>query len=91
VYQKKDPFSTTISCLKPTAPNWPKPYQKTVLIKQTRYWPPVDELAETDQLSNQDGAGVDQALVYLFRVDHPAKELVEAGRPIPIHKEGFKY
>ena len=40
---------------------------------------------------NQGVAGVDQALVYLFRVDHPAKELVEAGRPIPIHKEGFKY
>ena len=39
---------------------------------------------------NQGGDGVDQALVYLFRVDHPAKELVEAGRPIPIHKEWFK-
>ena len=24
---------------------------------------------------NQGGAGVDQAVVYLFRVDHPAKEL----------------
>ena len=33
---------------------------------------------------------MDQALVYLFRVDHQAKELVEAGRPIPIHKEWFK-
>ena len=29
---------------------------------------------------NQDGAGVDHAVVYLFRVDHPAKELVEASR-----------
>ena len=29
---------------------------------------------------NQDGAGVDQAVVYLFRVDPQAKELVEAGR-----------
>ena len=44
------------------------------------YWPPVNELAETDPLSNQDSAGVDQAVVYLSRVDHPAKELVEAGR-----------
>ena len=50
------------------------------MIKQTRYCPPVDELAETDQLSNQDSAGVDQAIVYLFRVDHQAKELVEASR-----------
>ena len=50
-----------------------------------------NELAETDPLSNQDGAGVDQAVIYLFRVDHRAKELVEAGRPIPIHKEGLKY
>jgi len=30
---------------------------------------------------------VDQALVYL---DHQAKELVEAGRPIPIHKEDLE-
>ena len=29
---------------------------------------------------NQGGAGVDQAVVYLFRVDHQAKELVEASR-----------
>jgi len=29
---------------------------------------------------NQDGAGVDHAVVYLFRVDHQAKELVEASR-----------
>ena len=29
---------------------------------------------------NQDGAGVDQAVVYLFRVDHQAKEFVEASR-----------
>ena len=42
--------------------------------------PHVNELAETDPLSNPDGAGVDQAAAYLFRVDHPAKELVEAGR-----------
>ena len=27
---------------------------------------------------NQGGAGVDHAIVYLFRVDHQAKELVEA-------------
>ena len=33
---------------------------------------------------------MDQAAVDLFRVDHRAKELVEAGRPIPIHKEWFK-
>ena len=55
------------------------------------YWPDVDELAETDPLSNQGSAGVDQAVIYLFRVDHWAKELVEAGRPILIHKEGLKY
>ena len=29
---------------------------------------------------NQGGAGVDHAIVYLFRVDHQAKELVEASR-----------
>ncbi|MDP6752019.1 MAG: hypothetical protein QGH37_34375 [Candidatus Poribacteria bacterium] len=29
---------------------------------------------------NQGGAGVDRAIVYLFRVDHQAKELVEASR-----------
>ena len=29
---------------------------------------------------NQDGVGVDHAVVYLFRVDHQAKELVEASR-----------
>ena len=29
---------------------------------------------------NQGGAGVDHAIVYLFRVDHQAKELVEALR-----------
>jgi len=29
---------------------------------------------------NQGGAGVDHAVVYLFRVDHQAKELVEASR-----------
>ena len=29
---------------------------------------------------NQDGAGVDHAAVYLFRVDHQAKELVETAR-----------
>ena len=29
---------------------------------------------------NQGGAGVDQAVVYLFRVDHQAKELVEYSR-----------
>ena len=29
---------------------------------------------------NQDGAGVDHAVVYLFRVDLQAKELVEASR-----------
>jgi hypothetical protein len=29
---------------------------------------------------NQSGAGVDHAVVYLFRVDHQAKELVEASR-----------
>ena len=39
----------------------------------------MNELAETDPLSNPDGAGVDQAVVYLFCVDHPAKKLVEAG------------
>ena len=80
MYQKKDRYSDTFSCLKQTANIRPKPYQKTVLIKQTRYWPPVDELAETDPLSNQDSAGADQAVIYLFPVDHPAKELVEAGR-----------
>ena len=50
------------------------------MIKQTRYRPRVNELAETSPLSNPDGAGVDQAVVYLFRVDHPAKELVESSR-----------
>ena len=40
---------------------------------------------ETTQTSgtvtwNQGGAGVDQAVVYLFRVDHQAKELVESSR-----------
>ena len=29
---------------------------------------------------NQGGAGVDHAIVYLFRVDHQAKELVETSR-----------
>ena len=29
---------------------------------------------------NQGGTGVDHAIVYLFRVDHKAKELVEASR-----------
>ena len=29
---------------------------------------------------NQGGAGVDHAVVYLFRVDHQAKELVETSR-----------
>ena len=29
---------------------------------------------------NQDGAGVDHPVVYLFRVDRQAKELVEASR-----------
>jgi len=29
---------------------------------------------------NQDGVGVDHAAVYLFRVDHQAKELVESSR-----------
>ena len=29
---------------------------------------------------NQGGAGVGRAIVYLFRVDHQAKELVEASR-----------
>ena len=29
---------------------------------------------------NQGGAGVDHAVVYVFRVDHQAKELVEASR-----------
>jgi len=33
---------------------------------------------------------VDQALVYLFRVDHPAKELVEAGRTYTDPQRGFK-
>ena len=80
MYQKKDRYSDTFSCLKQTAKNRPKPYQKTVLIKQTRYWLHVDALAETDPLSNQGSAGVDQAVVCLFRVDHPAKELVEASR-----------
>ena len=41
---------------------------------------------------NQDGAGVDHAMVYLFRVDHQAKELVETARTsIPIHKVGLSY
>ena len=30
--------------------------------------------------SNQGGAEVDHAIVYLFRADHQAKELVEASR-----------
>ena len=31
---------------------------------------------------NQGGVGVDHAAVYLFRIDHQAKELVEALRTI---------
>ena len=33
---------------------------------------------------------MDQALVYLFRVDHPAKELVEAGRTYTDPQGGFE-
>ena len=33
---------------------------------------------------------MDQALVYLFRVDHPAKELVEAGRTYTDPQRGVK-
>jgi hypothetical protein len=39
---------------------------------------------------NQGGDGVDQALVYLFRVDHQAKELVETGRTYTDPQRGFK-
>ena len=34
----------------------------------------------------QDGAGVDHAMVDLFRVDRPAKELMEASCLIPVSK-----
>ncbi|MDP7279992.1 MAG: hypothetical protein QGG39_08910 [Candidatus Poribacteria bacterium] len=43
------------------------------------------------QLTETETAASPYKVGYLFRVDHQAKELVEAGRPIPIHKEGFKY
>ena len=33
---------------------------------------------------------MDQAVVYLFRVDHPAKELVETGRTYTDPQRGFK-
>ena len=33
---------------------------------------------------------MDQALVYLFRVGHPAKELVEAGRTSTDPQGGFE-
>ena len=46
-----------------------------------------DEVVDTETTKisgtvtwNQGGAGVDQAVVYLFRVDHQARELVEASR-----------
>ena len=39
---------------------------------------------------NQDGAGVDHAMVYLFRVDHRAKELVEASRTYTDQQGGFE-
>ena len=39
---------------------------------------------------NQDGAGVDQAVVYLFRIDHHAKELVEAARTYTDPQGGFE-
>ena len=41
--------------------------QQTVKTSGTETW-------------NQGGAGVDRAIVYLFRVNHQAKELVEASR-----------
>ena len=39
---------------------------------------------------NQDGAGVDHAVVYLFRVDHQAKELVETARTYTNPQGGFE-
>ena len=39
---------------------------------------------------NQGGAGVDHAAVYLFRVDHRAKELVEASRTYTDRQGGFQ-
>ena len=39
---------------------------------------------------NQDGAGVDHAEVYLFRVDHQAKELVETARTYTNPQGGFE-
>ena len=33
---------------------------------------------------NQDGAGVDQAVVYLFRIDHHAKELATPIRKVDL-------
>ena len=36
------------------------------------------------------GAGVDQAVVYLFRVDYQAKELVEASRTYTDRQGGFE-
>jgi len=39
---------------------------------------------------NQDGAGVDHAVVYLFRVDHQAKELVETARTYTDPQGGFE-
>ena len=39
---------------------------------------------------NQDGVGVDHAVVYLFRVDHRAKELVEASRTYTDRQGGFQ-
>jgi hypothetical protein len=39
---------------------------------------------------NQGGAGVDHAIVYLFRVDHQAKELVESSRTYTDHQGRFE-
>ncbi len=39
---------------------------------------------------NQGGAGVDHAVVYLFRVDHQAKELVETARTYTDPQGGFE-
>ena len=39
---------------------------------------------------NQGGTGVDHAVVYLFRVDHRAKELVEASRTYTDRQGGFQ-
>ena len=56
-----------------------------------------DEVVDTETTKtsgtvtwNQGGAGVDHAVVYLFRVDHRAKELVEASRTYTDRQGGFQ-